>query len=622
MPHRGGYILELILKELIDVPRLQAMLDDLYKMSGLPSAIFNLQGEKLTDSGWQELCLNFYKENSETGSICSNTSRNLINRVIKGNCYVVHSCPYGITNIGSPIIVEGKPIGIITIGQFFIEEPDLELFLNHINQYDFDSDRFFEALNKIPVMTINKALYAANFTEKFAEMIAEISLANLKLRRDEKIISMTNSKLESLVEEKNEQLMQANELLRYSTSKYRFLIDNLPCTAIITNPQNNMIIYANSETARILGISDENEIIGRLFTDIFYFDEDKIAKMEEQKRHILRHGYKPLTVESFIRKSDGKIIEVETSTSIIQYDDNLYTMVLIRDNTERLEAVELQKNIEHKTRLINKIMEYDKLKTEFLANISHELRTPINIIFCSLQMLNMYAKQYATPNSSNMNRHINMMKQNSYRLIRLIDNLIDVTKIDNGSFKLSLVNANIVQIINNITMSISDYAISKGLSLDFSSNVENVTLACDPDKIERIILNLLSNSIKFTEPSGKISVTLTSDDEKLIISVKDTGIGIPIEKQQTVFERFSQLDRSLTRHHEGSGIGLSLVKSLVEMHKGNIYINSEYAGGCEIIIELPIIKLLGDSKELSEKSMVNNIERIMIEFSDIYEYNI
>lgn len=609
------------LKELVDIQRLQALLDDLFNISGLPSTIFSIDGEKITDSGTEYLCNEFYRANSKANLICQSNKRRLIDKVLNGSSYVVDTCPFGINSIGSPIIVEGKPIAVITIGQFFLDKPNIETFLSQIDNYSFDSEAFIEKLNKIPIITIDRALSVANFVERFAEMIAEMSLTNLRLKQSEGIISSINNKLEFIVAERTNQLTETNRLLITSMEKYKLLINNLPCAVMLCNLADDKIVYANAETARIFGALDAADITGKHLQDIFDFDEDVKSRRDNQIEYILEHGYKPVTIEKLIRKSDNKVIEAETSSSLIQYDDNPYILVLIRDNTERIEALELQKNIEHKTRLLNKIMEYDKLKTEFLANISHELRTPINIIFCSLQMLSMYVKSASNSNSSAMNKHINMMKQNCYRLIRLIDNLIDVTKIENGSFKLSLVNANIVRIIQNITLSISDYAKSKELAVSFRSDIESAVIACDPDKIERIILNLLSNSIKFTQPSGNISVDIKAGDERLIISVKDTGIGIPKEKRLTVFERFSQLDRSLSRHQEGSGIGLSLVKSLVEMHKGNIYINPDYETGCEIIIELPIIRMLDSDNEITEKATVENIERIMIEFSDIYDYN-
>ena len=144
-------------------------------------------------------------------------------------------------------------------------------------------------------------------------------------------------------------------------------------------------------------------------------------------------------------------------------------------------------------------------------------------------------------------------------------------------------------------------------------------MAFDADKIERIMLNLISNAIKFTKPSGQIYVNIQDKKETIVISVRDTGIGIPLEKQKEIFEKFIQVDKSLSRKQEGSGIGLSLVKSLVEMQGGKIYINKEITKGSEFIMELPV-KVLDNIKECNEiyNTAENHIERIKIEFSDIY----
>jgi len=129
---------------------------------------------------------------------------------------------------------------------------------------------------------------------------------------------------------------------------------------------------------------------------------------------------------------------------------------------------------------------------------------------------------------------------------------------------------------------------SKGINLIFDTDVEEKTMACDPEKIDRIMLNLLSNAAKFTPSGGRVDVRLFDHGNELIISVKDTGIGIPKEKQKFIFERFRQANRDFNKNCEGSGIGLSLVKSLVEMHKGSIKVISEYGKGSEFIISLPV----------------------------------
>ena len=212
------------------------------------------------------------------------------------------------------------------------------------------------------------------------------------------------------------------------------------------------------------------------------------------------------------------------------------------------------------------------------------------------------------------------MKQNCYRLLRLISNLIDITKIDAGYFDINEINNDIINLIENITMSVADYIENKGLQLIFDTDVEEKIIACDPEKIERIILNLLSNAVKFTSSRGNIMVTIEDGIENICIRVKDTGKGIPAEKLNSIFERFVQVDKSLARDHEGSGIGLSIVKCLVELHGGTISVRSKEGYGTEFIIYIPC-KLVDESHDdnVDDDALGKSyIEKINIEFSDIY----
>lgn len=309
--------------------------------------------------------------------------------------------------------------------------------------------------------------------------------------------------------------------------------------------------------------------------------------------------------EASPRTKDGRVIPVEMNSIFLNLNDEKYVLSISRDISERKEK--------------EKAAEYERLRTEFFANISHELRTPVNVIFSALQLIN--SNIHNLTKTENLNKkYMPVMKQNCYRLIRLINNLIDVTKIDAGYFQLSLSNVDIVALVENITMSIAEYIENKGISLIFDTEVEEKIIACDADKIERIILNLISNAVKFTEAGGSIIVKIIERERNVIISVKDTGIGISKENQKFIFNRFIQVDKSFARRNEGSGIGLSLVKSLVELHNGEIRVKSELKKGSEFIITLP--------SSLSDNSITNfsnnnyriqdNVEKINIEFSDIY----
>lgn len=309
------------------------------------------------------------------------------------------------------------------------------------------------------------------------------------------------------------------------------------------------------------------------------------------------------------------IVNLLSSQAAISIE-NAYMYKTIKEFNEQLE-----KKVEERTKSLNETMRYEELRTEFFANISHELRTPLNVIFGGQQMLEVLIRNNMPMNNSDkIGKYMVTMKQNCYRLVRLINNLIDITKIDAGYFQVILKNRNIVDIVESITLSVAEYIENNGINLIFDTDVEEKVIACDPDKIERIMLNLLSNSLKFTEKGGNILVNMFDKGDKIIISVKDDGIGIPEDKQKTIFDRFIQVDKSLSRNREGSGIGLSIVKSLVEMHGGSINIISEQGQGTEFVIEIPNIQVEENEEEIAKESYFdsNKVERIEIEFSDIY----
>lgn len=270
----------------------------------------------------------------------------------------------------------------------------------------------------------------------------------------------------------------------------------------------------------------------------------------------------------------------------------------------------------------NEIKEIEKAKTQFFANLSHEIKTPINIIYSFFQLLDINKGKGETELWNSYNKYYGTIKQNCYRLLRLVNNLVDITKIDSGFMKLNFINYEIVSLVEDITLSIVPYVESKNITVLFDTYVEELVIKCDPESLERVILNLLSNAVKFSNENGNITVLLDANKDFVIIKVKDDGIGIAPEVSDYVFERFAQEDKSFNRKKEGSGIGLSLVKSLVELHGGVVYLEKSVEQGCEFVIKLPN-KILDESKNEEIKSIdIDNkplIQKVNIEFSDIYE---
>lgn len=328
--------------------------------------------------------------------------------------------------------------------------------------------------------------------------------------------------------------------------------------------------------------------------------------------------------EYFGIKKDGTRFAVEILTHEMLYKGNKAEVLVVRDITEKKQSEMVKKENKENLRLLREAQEMDRLKTEFFANVSHEFRTPLNIIFTTLQLLESYLKKGSVIDAhDNLPKRLKGMKQNCFRLLRLINNLIDITKIDTGFISLKRENIDIVKVSSDICFSVADYMKDKNINFIYNAKIEPKVVACDPDKIERIILNLISNAIKFTNSGGQVAIEVNYDAGHTIISVEDNGIGIPQDKKDKIFDRFIQVDKLYTRSYEGCGIGLSLVKSLVEMHGGRIWVESEHGIGSKFIFTLPDRIL--ETKDIHENPGKNSpkdpsyfFELMNIEFSDIY----
>jgi signal transduction histidine kinase len=327
---------------------------------------------------------------------------------------------------------------------------------------------------------------------------------------------------------------------------------------------------------------------------------------------VYKEGITTDLIEIKLIAKDGEIIDVETKSSPYVLKDKKGVLVVAGDIRERKDA-------QKKGKALEEAKECDRVKNEFMANISHELRTPLNVIFGALQLIEYYIiNDNIYENKQNIKKYIKSMKQNSYRMLKLVNNLIDLSKIDSGFLKLNLQNYNIVSVVEDITFSVVQYIESKGINIEFDTEVEEKYMACDVYVIERIILNLLSNAIKFTNKGGKIWVNIYDKGDWIVIKVKDSGIGIPEDKIEVVFDRFKQVDTSFTKNIIGSGIGLNLVKSLIELHGGSISLKSKVNVGSEFTIKLPV-KLTSENEiAVTIDNAQEKVERIHIEFSDIY----
>lgn len=396
------------------------------------------------------------------------------------------------------------------------------------------------------------------------------------------------------------------EFIRESKKRYKQILSILPLGVLIH--VDDRIIFANNEITKMLNYGNYKFLLGE---DIKKFLKHKNKSIFYDNLSTLKKENKVEPIEIDVIDINGSILSVEIINSIIPFEKQAI-LTIIKDITE-------EKRKEEDKLILAETITYEKIKAEFFANVSHDLKTPINVIYSSLQIMDSLVKTNKVKDKDNkLATYIDIMKQNCYRELKLANNLIDLSRYEMNGFELNLKQVNIVSLVENITMEVAKFATKKDINLIFDTESEEIICYVDEVKIERIMLNLLSNSIKFTKPGGEIMVFITTKKDFVIITVKDNGIGIPHDKINYIFDRFKQVDKSFARKNEGSGLGLSVVKAIVNLHGGNIKVESEYKLGTEFSIFLSY-KRYDEQITMGIDNLFKDYgEMINIEFSDIY----
>ena len=259
-----------------------------------------------------------------------------------------------------------------------------------------------------------------------------------------------------------------------------------------------------------------------------------------------------------------------------------YLMESIR-RRELRNRIQLEEATEKLRTSNEKLKTLDTLKTQFFANVNHELRTPLTLMLAPLgpmlegQLGKITIKQKES---------IVTIRQNGFRLLKLINNLLDLTKLEEGKMRLKIRTLDLVEYVQSLLGSVKPLTDRKKITLYFQHPSDTVQITIDPEHFEKVVLNLLSNAIKFTPEGGRITVYLEDKADGVTLTVEDTGIGIPPDMLDSIFDRFSQVDGSLSRAQEGTGIGLSLVREIVRLHGGRVHVESELKKGSRFIVDL------------------------------------
>ncbi|MGL4875251.1 MAG: ATP-binding protein [Clostridium sp.] len=375
-------------------------------------------------------------------------------------------------------------------------------------------------------------------------------------KTEKKVIELSNN-----LEIKNNEIDMRRANIKEIEQTFKGFFRSIPVPTIIINSIKGNIIYINKPGMELLGEKNIGDLLGKNLMNSIEIIEDEEMKKISSKVYFAE-----------TKKTKKKIaIEYEE-----EKNDRGEEILLLTDLTLQIKGNNIENIIKEK-----KLAE--EMKRKFLANISHDLKTPINVIYSSVQMQDIYIKN---GDSKALETHKNICKQNALWLRRLTNNIIDMGKIELGFLGNGVMEKeNIVECVEDIFGGLIQYAKEEKIEMIFDTEEEEIFVYFNRDYLERVMLNLISNAIKYNMENGKISLDIKSNEEFVYISIKNTGIGMSAEFVERIFDRYSKGAEDEKELHKSSGIGMYVVKKLVQAQKGTIEVKSEYGVETSVIIK-------------------------------------
>ncbi|MBK1809053.1 hypothetical protein JHL18_00105 [Clostridium sp. YIM B02505] len=427
---------------------------------------------------------------------------------------------------------------------------------------------------------ISKFLIQGTYSEMYDEL--------KQMEKDQKHYS-------SILKKRMDLEIELQKMMEMSKSKYNILINSIPDSILIFEREKINFINSSAKSLLEFICGDYKKIEKLKFTEFI----DYIGSLSSTYTALEK------SIMNFSINIDGNIRLYDLSTESI---NSKICVVLIRDVTDIGKIKTLKSELEG-------YIKDDEIKRQFYTNISHELRTPINVIFSALQLNDLYLLE---KNKNGLSKNGDNIKRNCLRLIRTINNFIDTNKLSEGYLTPDMRIYNIVDLVEDVAQSTVEYIDKFNMKLTFDVDEEEIYVKCDKELIERVILNLLSNSVKYGKAGGFIFVSITCDSDFVNICILNDSDSISEEERDYIFDKFSKNQYSLNSRKEGSGLGLFISKALIELQEGEITLNS-FNYGNRFDIKFKRTKdHIGDYEEFRNVNINELKEKVDIEFSDIY----
>ncbi len=386
----------------------------------------------------------------------------------------------------------------------------------------------------------------------------------------EDVMDIIAAKTSAEIERKN-----AEVALKNSKTFINNIIQSAP-DAIITVGLNDKITTFSPSAEAMFGYKAE-DIVGESILKLYPKRQRK--KRKKWKEKLLKEGHLARVKTKQLR-ADGKAFDVSLSMALLRDASGkpIGIVGVSHDHTQHMKA---ERDLKKANRELKKL---DRMKDEFLQNVSHELRTPMTAMLTTMRVIKDAIED------ERLKELLEINERSTWRLNRLVGDLLDFGRIDRGTMELNLQPVDMRSLIRDVMADIQSYADARRLNVEFKLEKSLPRVVVDKDSMYKVVSNMLNNAIKFNEEGGRIVVEISAGDGFVKVSVEDSGIGIDEKDLDKVFDRFYQVDGSTKRKYPGTGIGLALTKKLVEMHGGKVWAESKQGEWTRFIFTLPVKK--------------------------------
>ena len=542
-------------KDLVDIPRLQELTDELYVAASIPSAIITMEGEILTGSGWQKICTDFHRRHPQIEKECIQSDTAIRTKIDEGEPFVIYRCPRGLVDASSPILIAGEHMASVFSGQVFLEPPDRiveRFFREQARRFGFDETAYMQAFKQIPVFTEKQFRAGVAFLAKLAHLVADMGLTRLKE-------------------------LEAMSLLRESESRYRHLFDMESDAIFLIDKETGGILEANRAATSIYGYS-RDELLRLKNTDI--------SAEPDKTRSATRNELMVIPVR-YHRKKDGTVFPVEITASHIEWQGRGVHIAAIRDITFRIEAEQARLELDRRLQQAQKMESIGNLA----GGIAHDFNNILSPIIGMAELL-----QDDLPPGSMERENSQAILQAGLRGRDLVKQILAFSR----QTEPKKVPVRFQQVLRE-AINLSRSTIPSNIVINQDIQNDCGLIMADPTQLHRIAINLITNAYHAVDLSGgSINIRLrevvseksrtgrgnTRSGRYAELSVSDTGSGMEPQVMEQIFEPYFTTKGS----GKGTGLGLAVVYGIVKDHDGDISVQSEIGRGTSFNVCLPLME--------------------------------